>query len=205
MTSPSRVRRTWASVVAIPIVLTAVAACSGSGAAGDATPSPSNSPVATSVATASPPATAGPPASAAPSEAASPLTVTSSLADGPLTGAVDWTARVSGPTDVAIDRVEFLLDGKLAWTEHNPPYTFNDDGNVLMPWVLTPGSHQLTINVVTSSGVAASAQVAVTTDRPPLPAALVDRKFVRTVPASAVGPTGDWHLKIRCRRRDHRD
>ena len=196
MTSPSRVRRTLVIAATVPIVLSAVAACSGSGAAGDATPSPGTSAVATSVATASPLAKASPAAAATPSEAASPLTVISSLADGPLTRAVDWTARVSGPTDVAIDRVEFLLDGKVAWTEHNPPYTFNDDGNVLMPWVLTPGSHQLAINVVTASGVAATTQIAVTTDRAPVPAALLDRKFVRNVPANASGPAGDWHLRF---------
>ena len=191
MTSRSRMRRTWAMAVTIPLVLSAVAACSGSTAAtSDAANPPSATPAATPVATASPPATA------ASSEAASPLTVTSSLADGPLARAVEWTARVSGPTDVAIDRVEFLLDGKVAWTEHNPPYTFNDDGNVLMPWALEPGTHQLAINVVTASGVATSAPVTVTTDRPPVPEALLDQRFVRTVPASASGPVGDWHLKF---------
>ncbi len=191
MTSQFRARRTWVSVVALPIVLTAVAACSGSGgAASDATHAPGDS-LAARVGE-----TAGTTAAAAPSEAASPLTVTSSLADGPLTGAVDWTARVSGPTDVAIDHVEFLLDGTVAWTEHNAPYTFNDDGNSFLPWVLTPGTHQLAINVVTASGVAATTQIAVTTDRAPVPAALLDRKFVRTVPANASGPAGDWHLRF---------
>jgi hypothetical protein len=97
---------------------------------------------------------------------------------------------------MVIDHVEFLLDGKVAWIEHNAPYTFNDDGNALMPWVLTPGSHELAVNVVTASGVAASAQVAVTTDRAPVPAALLDRKFVRTMPAGGQMPGGDWHLRF---------
>ena len=189
--SRSRRHGTRATTLVGALFLSAVAACSGSaGAASDATHAPGDSPAATGG------ETAGTTAAAAPSEAVSQVTVTSSITDGPVTDAVDWTARVAGTPDVAIDHVDFLLDGTVAWTEHNAPYTFNDDGNSFLPWVLTPGTHQLTINVVTSSGVAASAQVAVTTDRPPLPAALVDRKFVRTVPASAVGPTGDWHLKF---------
>ncbi len=204
MTSQSRVRRTWAAIVAVPIVLTAVAACSGSGAAGDATPSPGNSAVATSVATASPPATASPAAAATPSEAASPLIVTSSLADGPLTGAVDWTARVSGPTDVPIDHVEFLLDGKVAWIEHNPPYTFNDDGNVLMPWVLAPGTHQLAINAVTASGVAATTQIAVTTDRPPVPGRPPGPEVRPDRACGWADARGRLAPQVRGRRRGHR-
>ena len=194
MTSQSRVRRTWVPAALVPIVLSAVAACSGpAGVASHVTRSPAGTPVATLVATASPAALAAP---AAPIGAAPRVTVTSSIADGPLTRAVEWTAQVAGSADMVIDRVEFLLDGEVAWIEHNPPYTFNDDGNVMMPWVLTPGSHELAINAVTSTGLTGSTQVTVTTDRPPVPAVLLDRKFARTMPAGGLMPAGDWHLRF---------
>ena len=200
-TSQSRERRRWAIAATVPLILSAVAACSGSaGVASDAASAPAGTPVTTSAPAGTPVATlvetASPVASAAPTGAAPQVTVTSSVADGPLTRPVEWIAQVAGPTDMVIDHVDFLLDGKVAWTEHNVPYTFNDDGQLLLPWVLTPGPHQLAVNVVTASGVVASAQAEVTTDRPPVPAALLDRKFVRTVPASESGPAGDWHLRF---------
>jgi hypothetical protein len=121
--------------------------------------------------------------------AASVLTVGSSIADGAaLTTPTAWIATVGG--DVAalpVDRVEFLIDGELAWTEHHLPYDFNDDGNVLVPSVLDPGSHQLEVDVYTAAGKAATATATVTTVRPAVPAAIAGKSFTH-----GVGNGGSW-------------
>lgn len=125
------------------------------------------------------PSTAPAAAASIPSSA-SVLTVGSSIADGAaLTTPTAWIATVGGDLVVApVDRVEFLIDGQLAWTEHNAPYSFNDDGNLLVPSVLDPGSHQLEVDVYTAAGKAASTVTTVTTGRPAVPAALAGKSFV---------------------------
>ncbi len=118
------------------------------------------------------------------------LTVRSSIANGAsLATPTAWVATVGG--DIAglpVDRVEFLIDGRLAWTEHNAPYSFNDDGNLLVPSVLNPGSHQLEVDVYTSTGEAATTASTVTTARPTVPAALAGRSFAHT----PGGGAGAW-------------
>ena len=50
-----------------------------------------------------------------------------------------------------VDRVEFLIDGHLRWTEHRQPYAFGGDGGA---WDTTPetnGVHVLTVRVVTKA------------------------------------------------------
>jgi hypothetical protein len=74
--------------------------------------------------------------------------------------------------------VEFVIDGQLAWTEHVAPYSFNDDGDDLVPSVLDPGSHDLEIDVYTAAGKVASAASTVTTTRPAVPAALAGKSFL---------------------------
>src|SRR4029077_17442257 len=100
---------------------------------------------------------------------AATLRVTSSIADrAVLTEPVPWIVTVTGlTTSDAIDRVDFSIDGSIAWTEPNSPYTFNDDGYLLIPAVLTPGSHRLAIDAVTVSGTHATTAATVTTTRPP--------------------------------------
>jgi hypothetical protein len=120
-------------------------------------------------------------ATSAPTAASTPgslLTVTSSIADGTsLATPMTWVATVAGQLTAPVDRVEFLIDGRLAWTEHNPPYFFNDDGNMLIPSVLDPGSHHLVIDVYTAAGPVATATATVTTSRPVVPASLAGKTF----------------------------
>ena len=105
------------------------------------------------------------------------LRVSSSIADGVvLTDPVSWTATVTGVTaSDAIARVDFSIDGSIAWTEHNSPYTFNDDGYLLINGVLTPGSHLLAIDAATASGDHAATHATVTTTRPRYPSSCLTR------------------------------
>jgi hypothetical protein len=130
--------------------------------------------------------------------AASKLRVTSSIRDGAvLTDPVSWIATVTGvtPSD-AIDRVDFSIDGSIAWTERNSPYTFNDDGYLLINAVLTPGSHRLAIDAVTVSGAHATTAATVTTTRSPVPDELLNKGFARSRPAGGPTPAGDWRIEF---------
>lgn len=130
--------------------------------------------------------------------AAAKLRVTSSIADhAVLTDPVSWTATVTGVSaSDAIDHVDFTIDGSIAWTEHNWPYVFNKDGNLLINAVLTPGSHLLAIDAITDSGTHATTHATVTTTRPPVPNQLLDKGFVRYRPAGGPTPAGDWRIEF---------
>ena len=129
---------------------------------------------------------------------AAQLRVTSSIADRAVLAApVPWTATVTGVSaSDAIDRVDFSIDGSIAWTERNAPYTFNDDGYLLINAVLPPGSHVLEIDAVTASGADAKTDATVTTTRPPVPNELLDKGFVRYRPAGGPTPAGEWRIEF---------
>lgn len=171
--------------LALPATLL-MAACAPAAATptAAATPVPTIAPAA-SAATSSPATTTG----------SSVLAVNSSVAGGALSDPVEWIATVGGVSaSDPIDHVDFLIDGTVVWTEHNVPYQFNDDGNLLMPWVLAPGRHQLAINAATASGASATTQATVTTARPAVPPALLGKTFARVVPASPQTPAGTWRI-----------
>lgn len=113
------------------------------------------------------------------------LSVTSSISDGSsLSQPVAWIATPS--TISGVDHVDFLIDGAVSWTEHKTPYTFNDDGNRLQPWLLALGAHDLTVRAVTSGGAKATstAQVTVTTG-PQVPSTLAGTFSRSLTPADA--------------------
>ena len=170
-------------------VLGLVLAIAGCGGAATTTPSEqptSTTPAATSTTTTAP----------------SPLAITSSIADGTnLTTPTAWIATVTGQSAVSpVDRVEFLIDGDLMWVEQNLPYSFNDDGNLFVPSVLDPGSHLLSVDVYTSSGVAATSEANVTTTRPSVPAELEGKGFKHQAPeqqcATCDVPDGVWRIEF---------
>ena len=151
--------------------------------------------------TSSEPLTSETPAATSPA-AAPPLAVTSSIADGTnLMTPTAWIATVTGQSASSpVNRVEFLIDGKLAWVEQNAPYSFNDDGNLLIPSVLDPASHRLLVNVYTAAGVAATAEATVTTSRPAVPATLEGKGFKHQTPAQKCAtcdaPGGVWRMEF---------
>jgi hypothetical protein len=127
-----------------------------------------------------------------------PLRVTSSIADGTLlTVPVPWIATVTGiKASDPLNHVDFNIDGAVAWTERNAPYTFNDDGYLLVNAVLPPGSHVLAIDAVTTSGAHATTSAKVTTTRPPVPVELLAKGFVQFKPADAPAPAGIWRIEF---------
>ena len=181
------VRRVDRRAILLPLLVFGLAACSGSG-----DPSHAAAPADAMSAPPSASAASATPIPASPASSAV-LSVNSSIKDGAaLDGPVEWRATVAGlaPSDT-VNHVDFVLDGTPVWTEHNDPYTFNDDGNLLMPWVLDPGSHTLGINVTTVAGTRASTQLTVTTTRYDVPADLLGTTWSRTMDAiNSEGPDG---------------
>lgn len=67
-----------------------------------------------------------------------------------------WLGYTSLPP-AQVDRVEFLIDGKVRWIEHNPPYNYASDDNgknmgyLITTW-LKPGLHRFAVRVFDKTG-----------------------------------------------------
>jgi hypothetical protein len=72
-----------------------------------------------------------------------------------LTHAVPWQVKVTPVGTDVVQEVDFLIDGKKRWVEQVPPYVFDDDHQLLAPWVLGNGPHTLTAHVLTIDGATA--------------------------------------------------
>jgi hypothetical protein len=127
----------------IPALLLASAACGSSSGGGTASKaSPETSPSAS---------------------AAAPFSVSMSISDGAvLSQAVTWEAKPAAGDADPISKVEFSIDGKVRWTEENEPYVFDDDGQLLPPWLLGNGAHVLAVHAVALSGAEGTATAHVT-------------------------------------------
>lgn len=55
--------------------------------------------------------------------------------------------------------MKFLIDGKVRWIEHNPPYSYSDDGGYLVTSWLSAGRHRFTVQAKSSSGAKATETV----------------------------------------------
>jgi hypothetical protein len=130
----------WCVVVCTSLIVAATA-CGGSDGSGGSridTPSPSSPTAATAI-------------------------VRSSIPDGAhLRKALPWTAEVQVADGDVVDSVDFLVDGKVRWTEQTPPFSFNDDGQVLAPWLLGAGRHVLAVRASSLNGATARASSRVT-------------------------------------------
>ncbi|MGN6799879.1 MAG: hypothetical protein ACTHKS_17185 [Gaiellaceae bacterium] len=142
-----------------------------------------------------------------------PLTVTSSL-DGKkvLPQMTRWIARPNvAPAEVT--RVDFLIDGKLRWTEHFAPYNYGSDdekghlGYLFTSW-LTPGVHRFT-SIVRATGARTATDVVTARVVPsPAPPATLAGTWTRQLTSQDaakadpkygtdnVPPTGRWRLVI---------
>ncbi len=144
----------------------------------------------------------------------SPPEVTMTIADGArLTGARPWEVQVEAGAGQTVEEVAFLVDGRQRWVEQEPPYSFDDDGQLLAPWLLGEGKHTLTAHVVTSAGETAdlTAHVVVRTNtarnkqiagvyhRTVTPADQRRVAAYRVADKGAFGepsPTGTWTIRI---------
>jgi hypothetical protein len=120
------------------------------------------------------------------------FSVASSILNGAtLSEPIAWTATATA----MLSRVDFLVDGAVKWTEYKTPYFFNDDGNLLHPWLLGAGPHLLTTRGVATSGAQASSSAHVTvTAGPQVPAALAGT-FARSVTAADYARTAGYRTQ----------
>ena len=114
-----------------------------------------------------------------------------------------WQAYTSTPA-MRVAKVDFLIDGQLAWEETKAPYVYGRDGNWLVTSFLTPGPHRFTVQVIGTDGHrgARTVQASVTAAAAP-PAALaktwtriVTPADVKKSTTSEPPPTGRWRLRI---------
>ena len=119
---------------------------------------------------------------------ARPISLSSSLADGStLTEPVSWSVEAG---DSVVDRVDFLIDGKVRWIEMHAPYVFNDDGSVLAPWLLSPGKHVFTARA-TAIGSSAETTATVQIGTAPTAPEGLAATFVRTVTQKDIDRTAN--------------
>lgn len=117
---------------------------------------------------------------------------------------IHWQAFPGTPA-ADVSEVDFLIDGKLGWVEHQTPYFYGDDGNWLVTSFLTPGEHTFTVRVITFDGHTAADTVQASVTTPPAPpSALQGVTWARQVTATDVRkatsgqppPPGRWRLRI---------
>jgi hypothetical protein len=113
---------------------------------------------------------------------------------------IRWIATIQ-PASTTVDHVDYLIDGKVAWTETSAPYVYGGDddganlGYLITTW-LQPGAHTFTVRVVGGAqAVLATDQVRAQTVAGAAPPAGLAGVWSRVVPGSPGGPpTGRWRL-----------
>jgi hypothetical protein len=111
---------------------------------------------------------------------------------------IHWLARPSLPPS-QIREVDFLIDGRRAWTEHHAPYSYAYDGNYLVTSWLRPGLHAFTVVAVANDGRRATTSSQARTSSPPAPPATLAGSWTRRVSAAEAGGAsrpGTWTLTI---------
>ncbi len=114
---------------------------------------------------------------------------------------IHWIAR---PTGADVSEVDFLIDGKLGWVEHNSPYVYGDDGNWLVTSFLKPGEHAFTVRAIGVEGQVATDAVTASVSPAPAPPPALVGTWKRMVTAADVKkatsnqppPTGQWGVRI---------
>ncbi len=116
---------------------------------------------------------------------------------------IGWTATPSGGS---VSSVDFLIDGRLIWTEQSAPYVFGGDDNganrgyLITTW-LTSGSHRFTARATMANGKTVSDTVTAKVAEPPLPPVALRGFWTRIVTAKDLKkgdangpPAGRWTL-----------
>jgi hypothetical protein len=127
---------------------------------------------------------------------------------------VHWIAHTLIPAS-QVSRVDFLIDGKVRWTDNEPisgstgSYAFGDadslstEGFLITTW-LTPGEHRFTVRVTETKGAKAVDTVTARVLPAPQPPAALAGAWTRVVtaqdvqkvqtPWSGLPPVGPWKL-----------
>jgi hypothetical protein len=130
------------------------------------------------------------------------FSVTSTLRDKKLVPRrIHWVARTSAPAS----EVRFLIDGKVRWIEHNPPFSYSDDGGYLVTSWLSPGRHRFAVHATSVTGARATEAVTARVPAAPPPPAGLAGRWQRVIPkpvppdpafpGDAV-PAGTWTIVI---------
>jgi hypothetical protein len=118
-----------------------------------------------------------------------------------LSGSARWTAAVTGKI---VRSVEFVIDGRLSWTERYSPYTYNGDGNTLDTRKLADGRHTLEVRahaadgsstktsatVSVANGSSSSGTTPIGTPTPALASSLSDGQTISGLVSWTVAPGG---------------
>jgi hypothetical protein len=115
---------------------------------------------------------------------------------------IRWRATPSVSED-KVSEVDFLIDGRVAWVEHDAPYDFGDDGGYLVTTFLTHEQHSFIVRVIDVGGQSAESTVKASVAAAPSPPdGLNDMSWTRRMTASDRGkassseppPVGRWGL-----------
>jgi len=123
------------------------------------------------------------------------LTVTSTLDRlTALPHRIHWQAFPSAPAS----EVDYLIDGRQLWTEHEAPYFYGSDDNYLVTSFLMPGKHTFTVRAVTAGGQTATDTVTATVAAAPRPPASLTGTWKVFLKQNSpdMPPSGDWRLVI---------
>lgn len=123
--------------------------------------------------------------------------VASSVSDGAtLSGSFQWTAS---PPGGSVDRIDFVVDGTVKWTEFHAPYQYNGSPHgVVDTTTLSNGSHTLALQARSSSGSVATASSRVTiansstTSAPVLSGTIAAPGGLAEVGQTIVASAGSW-------------
>jgi hypothetical protein len=131
--------------------------------------------------------------------AARPFSVKSTL-DGKteLPQRIHWIAKPGIATSKVVE-VIFLIDGKIGWVEHNPPFVYGNDGNWLITSALSPGMHKFTVRATTVDVRTVSKTVKARVLPAAAPPAELAGSWQRTVTKKQAGPetpAGNWGITI---------
>lgn len=126
-----------------------------------------------------------------------PFKVTSSIAGMKvLPRRIRWIAKTSLPVS-QVTEVDFLIDGKLAWVEHNAPYVYGDDTDWLVTSWLTPGSHRFSVRALAvGRRPAVTTTIAAVAPAGPPPTELDNTRWTVVKSDPGGGPSGTWTLTV---------
>jgi len=88
-----------------------------------------------------------------------------------------------------VREVAFLIDGKVRWIEHNPPYSYSDDGGYLVTSWLSAGVHRFTVRATSFTGAKASKTVVARVIAAPEPPAELAGTWQRDIAHEVPGPS----------------
>ena len=109
---------------------------------------------------------------------------------------IPWQAKTNAPA-ASVEEVDFLIDGKLRWIEHNAPYWYGSDGDWLVTSFLSAGVHSFTVRVKTLGGHTALDTHRARVGRVPAPPADLAGDWAQSIGAARAGQfVGTWHLRI---------